>query len=440
MESLEGLWERFSLFENEGNLVDLVSTGDQPKSCLAAKFLTRRTLNAESVARTFKPLWRTDHGFTIRDMNDNTLVFVFEDETDRERVMQGEPWAYDKHLVVFQRIEDDEAIAEVDFKYTSFWVQLHGIPIRRMNHEAATILGSSLGKIAHVSEGGEAIGGGQAMRIRVSVDITKPLCRGRRAKLEKDKETWISFKYERLPNFCYWCGLLTHTDKDCHFWLRNQDTLRMEDQQFGAWLRASNDRPWRKTEIKVEGIIRKPPPKYPNQPPSPSPQNTRYEPPPTYHSPHINPIPSTPSYMPPSLTPPIIIPSQSYPTPTTPQLHSHTIPSPSPITTGPPPQAAAPLPTPPPIHEDHAVQMDIEENLVSTPSLLQQIRSDDHFKSQLRDIDSALNYYPPPRRLSQKSWKRRMSLQWWKLLLLGVKHQQLRAHVMLLVISPTSLS
>ena len=107
-------------------------------------------------------------------------------------------------------------------------MQLHGIPIRRMNHEAATILGSSLGKIAHVSEGGESVGGGQAMHIRVSVDITKPLCRERRAKLEKDKETWISFKYKRLPNFCYWCGLLTHTDKDCLFWLRNQDTLRLE--------------------------------------------------------------------------------------------------------------------------------------------------------------------------------------------------------------------
>ncbi len=101
MESLEGLWERFSISENEGNLVDLISTADQPKSYLAAKFLTRRALNAESVVRTFKPLWRTDHDFTVRDMNDNILVFVFEDEADRERVMQGEPWAYDKHLVVF---------------------------------------------------------------------------------------------------------------------------------------------------------------------------------------------------------------------------------------------------------------------------------------------------------------------------------------------------
>jgi hypothetical protein len=46
-------------------------------------------------------------------MNDNKLVFVFEDEADRERVMLGEPWAYDKYLVILQRIEEDEAIEEV---------------------------------------------------------------------------------------------------------------------------------------------------------------------------------------------------------------------------------------------------------------------------------------------------------------------------------------
>ena len=74
MESLEGLWEKFSLSEHESQKVDLMSTTTQPKSFLAAKFLTRRALNVESVGRTLKSLWRTDRGFTIRDMNNNKLV------------------------------------------------------------------------------------------------------------------------------------------------------------------------------------------------------------------------------------------------------------------------------------------------------------------------------------------------------------------------------
>ena len=98
--------------------------------------------------------------------------------------MTGEPWANDKHLVVFKRIEEDEAIKEVDFHETSYWVQLHGLPVSKMNHETATILGS-LGKIEQITKGDTNTEGGKSMHIRVHVNITKPLCRGRKTIMEK---------------------------------------------------------------------------------------------------------------------------------------------------------------------------------------------------------------------------------------------------------------
>lgn len=49
----------------------------------------------------------------------------------------------------------------------------------------------------------------------------------------------MAFKYEKLPNFCYWCGLVSHDEKDCEHWLSSKGTLPIESQEFGAWLRAS---------------------------------------------------------------------------------------------------------------------------------------------------------------------------------------------------------
>uniref|UniRef100_A0A2N9GCE4 RNase H type-1 domain-containing protein n=1 Tax=Fagus sylvatica TaxID=28930 RepID=A0A2N9GCE4_FAGSY len=222
-------------------------------------------------------------------MNENRLVFVFEDEADREKVMMGEPWAYDKHLIILQRIEEEEAIEDVVFRETSLWIQLHGLPVRRMTPKVANTLVSSLGRIEQISDGDTNADGGQAMRIRVRLDVTKPLCRGRKARLEKGRETWISFKYERLPNFCYWCGLLSHSDKDYPKWLLNKDELRAEDQQFGPWLRVVNEHPWRKTEIKVEGICRPPNRKQP-KPPSTQTANptVRHHPPPPNPNTRLN--------------------------------------------------------------------------------------------------------------------------------------------------------
>uniref|UniRef100_A0A2N9GLX5 Zinc knuckle CX2CX4HX4C domain-containing protein n=1 Tax=Fagus sylvatica TaxID=28930 RepID=A0A2N9GLX5_FAGSY len=67
--------------------------------------------------------------------------------------------------------------------------------------------------------------------------------------LANGKDSWVAFQYERLPNFCYWCSLLTHREKDCDLWLRNHVTLRQEDQAYGVWLRANGNCPYCKMEI-----------------------------------------------------------------------------------------------------------------------------------------------------------------------------------------------
>ena len=64
------------------------------------------------------------------------------------------------------------------------------------------------------------------------------LCRGKLITLENEKQVWISFKYERLPNLCYWCGRLTHDDKDYKTWIDSEGTLKLEDRQFGLRLRS----------------------------------------------------------------------------------------------------------------------------------------------------------------------------------------------------------
>ena len=55
---------------------------------------------------------------------------------------------------------------------------------------------------------------------------------------EGGKHAWIAFKYERLPNLCYWCGRITRDDKDCELWIDNKGTLKVEQHEFGPQLRA----------------------------------------------------------------------------------------------------------------------------------------------------------------------------------------------------------
>uniref|UniRef100_A0A7N2MZQ9 DUF4283 domain-containing protein n=1 Tax=Quercus lobata TaxID=97700 RepID=A0A7N2MZQ9_QUELO len=99
MDSLENLWNKLSLLDSEESGVQCPKNSLAPRLLLAAKFLTKRFTNIESVVHTFKPLWRTQRDFEIKDMRNNLMFFEFEDEYDLERVLEHEPWTYDKHLI-----------------------------------------------------------------------------------------------------------------------------------------------------------------------------------------------------------------------------------------------------------------------------------------------------------------------------------------------------
>ena len=52
-------------------------------------------------------------------------------------------------------------------------------------------------------------------RLRLWLDITKPLKRYQMIRLKIGNTVRITLMYERLPHFCFLCGLLTYTEKDC---------------------------------------------------------------------------------------------------------------------------------------------------------------------------------------------------------------------------------
>ena len=82
---------------------------------------------------------------------------------------------------------------------------------------------------------------GNFMRARILLDVDQPLCRGRKVWLGEAQDHWVSFKFERLPIFCYWCDRVSHGDRDCALWLQSRETLKTDSQQYGPWLRRDFD-------------------------------------------------------------------------------------------------------------------------------------------------------------------------------------------------------
>lgn len=76
-----------------------------------------------------------------------TLLFAFDLEVDADKVLLGEPWSYDRHLVVLQHFDGSKSISELEFKTCSFWVQIHDLPFKYMTLETAIEIGEAIGPV-----------------------------------------------------------------------------------------------------------------------------------------------------------------------------------------------------------------------------------------------------------------------------------------------------
>ena len=92
------------------------------------------------------------------------------------RVLEGEPWTFDKHMVVLQEFDGTKEVRDMNFELASFWVQVHDLPLRFRNRKVAEQLCEAIGTVKRGEENTDKEGG-RFVRVRVILNILKPLCR-----------------------------------------------------------------------------------------------------------------------------------------------------------------------------------------------------------------------------------------------------------------------
>lgn len=75
------------------------------------------------------------------------------------------------------------------------------------------------------------------MRIKVKIDVRNPLRRRKRIVYERDKTSFVYFKYEKVSLFCFLCGRLGHGESFYSLWLARE--VQEDDYGWDISLRAS---------------------------------------------------------------------------------------------------------------------------------------------------------------------------------------------------------
>jgi interleukin-1 receptor-associated kinase 1 len=216
--------------------------GDESFSCtLVGKIWTESPYNVRAFKQTMTQAWRCRNPVEIQDLNRNLFLFKFATKKEAELVCRNGPWSFDRNLLILNRISGDEQPSKLEMNRVSFWVRVYDLPLKLRSEGMAKKLGNILGNFEEMDMK-ECNRMGKFLRIRVSMDLRKPL--KRKSKLSfQGKDIWVDYKYERLPNFCFACGRIGHQMRDCEE-IEDHDSdayseLEEKDLAFGPWLRAS---------------------------------------------------------------------------------------------------------------------------------------------------------------------------------------------------------
>lgn len=99
----------------------------------------------------------------------------------------------------------------------SFWIRLYDLPLHALNENMGRLIGDSFRSVEEIDVKKGEVSWGEFLIIKVHLNITKPLMRGKYINLEPHGSCWVRFVYERLAIFYYVWGRLGPNHRDCSF-------------------------------------------------------------------------------------------------------------------------------------------------------------------------------------------------------------------------------
>lgn len=103
----------------------------------------------------------------------------------------------------------------MDLTSAEFRVQVHKIPKKMANLKMTEFIAAQLGNFIRADMSNCDCTWIEFIRLPVCIDISKPLRQKIKIKNGKGEVITLECKYERLPTYCFYCGIIGHSERFC---------------------------------------------------------------------------------------------------------------------------------------------------------------------------------------------------------------------------------
>ncbi|KAL0458691.1 UNVERIFIED_CONTAM: hypothetical protein Slati_0496300 [Sesamum latifolium] len=109
----------------------------------------------------------------LKILEGNRFLLKFNHIIDRNRVLDGCPWSFEKHLLVLNAIGTNENPNDVSLDWSEFHIHVNGLPLSKMLENMAKFIGNQLGHFVGVDidNAGQGQSGGLVLLWDKSVSV-----------------------------------------------------------------------------------------------------------------------------------------------------------------------------------------------------------------------------------------------------------------------------
>ncbi|KAL0001531.1 hypothetical protein SO802_015312 [Lithocarpus litseifolius] len=243
-DDVTSMLEKMKLTSEEEDVIEIPEEGRKEgiESCalsLIGKFLTCQPFNRKAAITMLKRAWGLEEGVQMIEVGTNLFQLKFQTEFAMDRVLKGGPWSFDNQVLLLTRWKAGMTADNVRFDSVALWVQIWATSFDLVLPKIVETVGSRLGSVVEVEKKQKFEGQSYFMRVMVVIPIAKPNRRGAFLAGSDGKSHWVTFKYERLPLFCQFWGLLGHDLKHCAPYFAATKNDGEVICQYGDWLKAT---------------------------------------------------------------------------------------------------------------------------------------------------------------------------------------------------------
>jgi hypothetical protein len=130
-----------------------------------------KKINKEAFKSLLARIWKAEGKVFFKEISESLRIFEFSEASDKQRVLDGRPWSYDRALLVINQFDAKTPPSRMDFSFSLMWVQIHDMPLGCMFRGIGNKIGSTLGNVEDVAVPTDDVGWGHCLRVRVSLNL-----------------------------------------------------------------------------------------------------------------------------------------------------------------------------------------------------------------------------------------------------------------------------